>query len=82
MKTSNFKISQDDHGGKQARKLWNHLNQGNTLTRLDAYHLYGILHPAEYIRQFREAGHLISTTRVKSKNGGHYAVYKLEKKAS
>lgn len=64
----------------QKSQIWNYLEKGNSITKMQAIHMFGIMNLSEYIRQFRhEDGKNISTRFITNSSGrGHFAVYKLE----
>jgi len=53
------------------------LSQGNTLTPLEALDRFGSLRLAARIKDLRNAGHEIKTTRIFSKRGAVIAEYSL-----
>jgi hypothetical protein len=64
----------------QNQQILNHLRKG-TITPLEAAKQYGIMCLAERVRDLREKGHKILTTKEK-KNGKQYARYSLIKGAA
>lgn len=64
----------------QNQQILNHLRK-RTITPLEAAKTYGIMCLAERVRDLREKGHKILTTKEK-KNGKQYARYSLIKGAA
>jgi hypothetical protein len=65
--------------GPTAKEVLKYLQQGHTLTLLDAVRIFGTVSLRERIRDIREAGYPVKTRNDKNPNTGHYhAVYSLQ----
>lgn len=61
----------------QARTVLNHLRAKGAITRLEAYHLYGIAHLPTRIFDLRKAGVTVKSAMCKDMTGHRYARYTL-----
>jgi|TARA_S200002703_G_scaffold159819_2_gene174911 hypothetical protein len=52
----------------QFDRVLSHLEDGNTLTRLEAWQQLGIMNPTARICELRAAGYPVKTTNIKVKN--------------
>jgi hypothetical protein len=62
----------------QQDKVLAHLQNTGTLTQIDAATRYNIWRLAAVIHKLRQRGHVITSTRVRHRAGGTFAVYRLE----
>lgn len=65
----------------QEDAILKHLQQGNTLTPLDALRLFGCLRLGARIWDLRQKGHNVEMKVVEVANGKHVAQYRLRGEA-
>lgn len=53
---------------QKAEVLWHYLNVSSSLTKLDSFKKYGILHVGAIICSLRKSGVVITTKAIKRKN--------------
>lgn len=63
----------------QCSRILAHLQGGNSITGLEALHLFGCIHLPRRIKDLRENGHDISSQMVVLPNGKRVAEYRLIK---
>jgi hypothetical protein len=70
------------HPNSQCSKILAHLQEGKTLTGMDALTLFGCWALAQRVKELRDDGHPIKTTMIKTPSGKHIAEYSLEQGSS
>lgn len=62
---------------KTLHKVRSALERGDSLTALEAWERFGVLHLASSIRRLREMGCAINSERIKTASGKHIARYSM-----
>jgi hypothetical protein len=66
------------HPKSQCERILAYLQEGKTLTGMDALNLFGCWALAQRVKNLRDAGHAVKTRMVKTPSGKHVAEYSLE----
>ena len=62
----------------QTKRIFEYMNAGNSITPLDALHLFGCMRLGARIYELKQEGHVINTSMIKDDaTGARYARYSL-----
>ncbi len=62
----------------QNKTILNYLKDGNNITSMQAFSMFGVTRLASRIWDLKQAGHEFTITRINKENT-HYNIYKLNK---
>lgn len=80
MINTNDEFLKEESNESQCNRILTHLQEGKTITSLEALNLFRCMRLASRISDLRRRGHSIVSERIKTQSGKYVAQYRLEDK--